>query len=122
MLRFWLVRLRDNGIHCGRERLDSAGNVPKPAELDSIRIQHDYCRKLINLILIGELFVLADSFGRSLLRLIKVKFAEKEVVFRIVGKFSLVEDFAIQLEAGNAPVSAYECQKQRAVGLLGESG
>jgi hypothetical protein len=38
--------------------------------------------------------------------LIKVKLAEKKAVLRVVAKFRLIEDLAVQLETGNAPIRA----------------
>ena len=49
-----------------------------------------------------------------------MKLAEKKVVVRVVGKFCLIEHFAVQLKARNAPIDAYECKQERPVRALGQ--
>jgi hypothetical protein len=52
--------------------------------------------------------------------LIKVKLAEKKVVLLVVAKVRLIEHLAVQLEAGNAPIRAYEGKQERPVCALGQ--
>jgi len=110
----------NNRVCCGGKRFHPARNVAEPPNLSSIGTKYDYCGKFLDVILRGELLILPDSLERSLLSLIKVKLAQKEVVLRVVGKFPLIEHLAVQLKAGNAPIRAYECKQERSVRSLGQ--
>ena len=110
----------NNRVCCGGKRFHPARNVPEPSDVSSIWIKHNHCGKFLDFILRGELLILPNNLGKSLLSLIKVKLAQKEVVLRVVGKFRLIEHLAVQLKAGNAPIRAYECKQERSVRSLGQ--
>jgi hypothetical protein len=95
--------------------LHSACNVPEATKLDTIWTQNDDRRELIDAKLLCELLVLHENVRCAFLRLVEMNFAEKKVVFAVVGKLGLVEYLAVEFQTGNAPIGPKKSQQQRPV-------
>jgi hypothetical protein len=122
LVRLGLIAPAKNDIVYRRGKLlRSACNVPEATKLDTIWTQNDYHRELIDVKLLRQLLILQEHVRCAFLSLVEVNFAEKEVVFAIVSKLSLVEYLAVQFETGYAPIGAKKCQQQRPVGRAGAS-
>ena len=121
-VRLGLVAPADNDFIYRRGKLlRSACDVSEATKLDTIWTQNDYCWEMIDVKLLCQLPVLHENVRCAFLSLVKVNLAEKKVVFAIISKLGLIENLAVKLETGHAPISAEKCQQQRPIGLVGAS-
>lgn len=111
----------DDFIYRRGKLLRSARNVPDATKLDATWTQNDHSRELIHVKLLCQLLVLHQNVRGAFLSLVEMNFAEKKVVFAVIGELSLVEYLAVEFETGYAPIGAEKCQQQRPVGLAGAS-
>jgi hypothetical protein len=95
--------------------LHSACNVSEATKFDAIWTQNDHRREVIDVKLVCQLLVLHENVRCAFLRLVEMNFAEKKVVFAVVGKLSLVEYLAVEFQTGNAPIGPKKTQQQRPV-------
>jgi hypothetical protein len=122
LVRLGLIAPEKNDFVYRRGKLPhSAWNVPEATKLDATWTQNNHRRELIDAKLLCQLLVLHENVRCAFLSLVEVNFAEKKVVFAIVGKLGLVEYLAVEFETGYAPIGAQKCQQQRPVGLAGAS-
>ena len=111
----------DDFVHRRGKLPYSAFNVPEATQLDTVRTQNDHGRELLHVKLLRQLLVLHENVRCPFPRLVKVDFAQKEVVLGVVGKLGPVEYLPVEFETGNAPIGTKKCQQQRPGRFAGES-